>query len=107
MTGSWWGIDERRVWPQYFEKTPGAWEDIHSAYVDYLTMHPESNHARLKYALLAGWCGHWDEADRMYKQVDARWYEPDLFHDPDEENGMRTKAAWRVAHPTTSPATQP
>lgn len=61
-----------RPHPEYFRDNDDAWQDVEDVYHEYLQRVPESIFHRSRFAMLAAWCGQWEEADRQLKALNGR-----------------------------------
>jgi tetratricopeptide (TPR) repeat protein len=63
--------DGWQQWPQagYFQNDPSIWSEIRAVYAQDRQHRPRSVEKELQIARIAGWCGHWDEANQLYDEI--------------------------------------
>ena len=104
MRASRYASNGERMSREYFQNNREAWEDIHSAFTDYLPLHPASYHWQLQYAKLAAFCGQWGEANRIFSSLPMETYDSEVFPDRREQEEFTARAAREVANATAKPA---
>jgi hypothetical protein len=69
---------------RYFRGNETVWKDIQAVYPEYIKRYPDSLYHRSRYAQLAIWCGHPQEAreqfDHMGKRFSYGWFRNDATY---------------------------
>jgi hypothetical protein len=92
-----------KIDPAYFQGNDAAWDDIKAVYTAFFRRAPRNDCQKLQYAKLAGLCGHWDEAHRMFLET-GKAFDSRVFDTATERDKFAAEAAGRA---TTAPTSNP